>query len=545
MQILRVISQPEAPRVTLKGVSSTKNTMRQPLAGSENRRTMTLNLFSRTFLGASLALPLTLAAQDHASLTTNLYLVNAKSGSSSSTDARPDSLPQAPSAIPPSDSSRTVGGTVIPRATDGALALSLDDAIAFGMKNNYQLEALRSEDRQVRGAILTAENALLPSLTASARTATQEINLAAMGFKPASLAAFGLPAGSIHTIVKVDTTAAQLNLDQTVFNVPTYYLFRASQKAAQATNLGVLNGRGSVTLAIGSAYLKALADTAQIADAQALLKADEVAYNQAKLSHDAGVSPNIDVLRTQVQFQQQQQALISAENTFAKDKIALNRLMGLPAGQELNLTDTVPYADLAELPLADALSLAYTRRKDLLMLEAEVKATEVQRKASRYEYMPTVAVNGYYGVLGETRGLYHGVFNAQGTLKIPIFKEAQFRGEREVADAQLISLRQQIQSLHVTIEQQIRSAMLDVESTAQQVKVAQSNEALAKEELDEVTQRFKAGVDDSLPVVRAQATLADAQNRLISTTFQNNQAKLQLARNTGVVETQYRQYLNR
>jgi len=539
MQILRVISQPPGPRVTLKGVRSTKNTLRQPQTGAEDRRMMTLNLFSRASLAAMLTLPLSLTAQqDHVPAQANLFLSNLKQPAA-------DSLPQAPSSIPPSDASRTLGGTVIPRATDAPLPLSLDDAIAFGMKNNYQLSQLRTEDRQVRGSILTAENALLPSLSVSAQTATQQINLAAMGFKQSTLAAFGLPAGSVKTIVKVDTTAAQINLDQTLFNVPSYYLYRAAQKAADATSLGVLNGRGAVTLSIGTAYLKALADTAQIEDAKALLKADEVAYNQATASHDAGVSPNIDVLRTRVEFQQQQQALIQAENTFAKDKISLNRLMGLPAGQELTLTDTVPYADLAELPLADALTLAYARRKDLLMLQAEVEATMRERKAARAEHLPTLGVNGYYGVLGETRGLYHGVFNAQGTLKIPIFKDAQYKGEREVAEAQLTSLQQQIQSLRVTIEQQIRSSMLDVESTSQRVKVAQSNEALAKEELDEVTERFKAGVDDSLPVVRAQATLADAQNRLISTTFQNNQAKLNLARNTGVVETQYRQYLNR
>jgi outer membrane protein TolC len=52
-------------------------------------------------------------------------------------------------------------------------------------------------------------------------------------------------------------------------------------------------------------------------------------------------------------------------------------------------------------------------------------------------------------------------------------------------------------------------------------------------------------VDDNLPVVQAQATLANAQSRLISTEFQLNQAKLQLARNTGVVETEYKQYLGR
>ena len=117
-------------------------------------------------------------------------------------------------------------------------------------------------------------------------------------------------------------------------------------------------------------------------------------------------------------------------------------------------------------------------------------------------------------MLGETTGLYHGVFNAQGTLKIPIFQEAQFRGEREVADAQLTSLRQQIASLRGTIEQQIRASMLDVASSADLVKVARSNVGLARKHWTIRRSGIRAGVDDSLPVVRAQATLADAQARL-------------------------------
>jgi len=52
-------------------------------------------------------------------------------------------------------------------------------------------------------------------------------------------------------------------------------------------------------------------------------------------------------------------------------------------------------------------------------------------------------------------------------------------------------------------------------------------------------------VDDNLPVVQAQATLAAAQSRLVDTLYQYNQSKLQLARNTGVVESQYKVYLGR
>jgi len=332
------------------------------------------------------------------------------------------------------------GGVTVEQAAPGALPLSLDDAIARGLTRNLQIELDTETERTVHGEILAVGNSLLPSLRATAYTNAEEIDLAALGFKPSSLAAFGFAPGAIKTIVKVDTTDAQLSLDQPLFNLPDYYLYRAAQKAADVASLNLLNTRGAVVLAVGTQYLAALADQAQIANAQALEQADQEVLRQATLSHDAGVGTNLDVLRARVQLQTQQQALVQAENTFAKDKIALNRLIGLPAGQELTFTDTVPYAELAQLPLDQAKALAYQRRKDLLTLEAQLEVAERASKAVKYERIPSVAFSGYYGVLGETHGLYHGVFAAQGILRIPIFEEGRFRGESEVATAQQLAL---------------------------------------------------------------------------------------------------------
>jgi outer membrane protein TolC len=163
-------------------------------------------------------------------------------------------------------------------------------------------------------------------------------------------------------------------------------------------------------------------------------------------------------------------------------------------------------------------------------------------KAERY---PVLEFDGNYGVIGVIGGLYHGVFSATGKVSVPVFKEGQLRGEDEVAAAQAIALRQQIESLRVSIEWQIRAAMLDVQSSNELVKVARSNVDLATEEVQDASDRFRAGVDDNLPVVQAQAVLAAAQSRLVQTLYQYNQSKLQLARNTGVVETQYKAYLGR
>ena len=253
-------------------------------------------------------------------------------------------------------------------ATPGELSLSLDDAITRGLKQNLQVLLANQTERAVRGQISTVFYQLLPNLRATGYTRTQEIDLAALGFKPSSLAAFGFAPGTIHTVLKVDTTSAQLSADQVLFNLPDFYLYAAAKKAANVVTMNTLNTRGGVVQAVGTQYLAALADEAQIANAQALVTADEEVLRQATLAHDAGVGTNLDVLRARVQLQSEQQALVKAQNTFAKDKIALNRLVGLPAEQQLTLTDSVPYADLTEMSLGDTKTLAYQRRKDLLEL---------------------------------------------------------------------------------------------------------------------------------------------------------------------------------
>jgi len=246
-----------------------------------------------------------------------------------------------------------------------------------------------------------------------------------------------------------------------------------------------------------------------------------------------------------VQYQQRQQETVAAQTKLAKDTIQLNRIIGLPAGQQLSLTDTAPLAAFDNFDLDRAKATAYAHRKDFLSLQAQIDVASRELRAVRYQRLPTLAFNGYYGVLGQTTGLYHGVFAATGSLKFPIFNEGQQRGQELQIGSQLTSLRQREADLRVAIDSQIRSSMLDVQSSADLVKYAQSNVDLAQQELSDEQDRFKAGVDDNLPLVDAQTSVVGAQSQLVQALYQYNVAKLQLARNTGVVETRYRTYLGK
>ena len=456
------------------------------------------------------------------------------------------SLPQAPSALV--KPLQLPGGVIVPMEQPGVLSLTLDDAVSTALKGNAQIVLDVQQERFVKAQILTVGNALLPNLQFKAYSQAQEINLTAEGLNINSLKTIVIPGfnvNNIKPIVKVNTTDAEVTLSQALFNVPAYFLYRAAQKASEAANWQTLSARGGAVQQTGMLYLQVLADQAQVSNAQALVNQDQVVYDHAKDELDEGVGIRLDVLRAQVQLQSEQQTLISAENAVAKDKVRLNRSMGQPAGQAIDLVDTVPFAQLDAMSVGDALEIAYVKRKDLRGLEAQLEVAIKTAQAVKYQRLPTLGIGGFYGVLGETTGLYHGVFAAEGQLSVPLFEEAQFRGQKEVAVAQTQALEHAVAARRVDIEGDIRGSMLDVQSAGELVRVSRSSAALSQQALDDATARFTAGVDDDLPVVRAQATLAGAENQVVQSEFQYNVAKLQLARNIGVVETEYRRYLGK
>ena len=123
-----------------------------------------------------------------------------------------------------------------------------------------------------------------------------------------------------------------------------------------------------------------------------------------------------------MEFQNQQQRLIAAENQLAIDKLTLARVIGLPNGQEFQLTDSVPYAPLAEMTLEQALQQAYATRPDYLSAKAQVRPASLSEQAAAAENYPSLSLYTDYGDIGSPNfGTSHGVFTFQASLNRPDF----------------------------------------------------------------------------------------------------------------------------
>jgi outer membrane protein TolC len=244
-----------------------------------------------------------------------------------------------------------------------------------------------------------------------------------------------------------------------------------------------------------------------------------------------------------VELQTQEQAEIAARNQLDKDLILLKREIGIEPGQKIELTDSSPYNELALETPEEVLAIAYQDRQDFQNLKNQLVEFKAAHNAYRSQRLPTLKFSSYYGTSTVDGAGTHGNFTAVGTLSVPLFREARLRGDEDASLAQLQAVRAQLDDLRVHIDQQVRSTLLDVNADAKLVDVARSNVGLAQRALSDETDRVNAGVDDNLPLVTAQATLAGAQSDLVESLYQYNVAKILLARASGVLEQQYRIYL--
>jgi outer membrane protein TolC len=298
-----------------------------------------------------------------------------------------------------------------------------------------------------------------------------------------------------------------------------------------------------VVLTIGNAYLLCIADQARIEAVNAELATSKVSLDQAVAAHDAGTSPKLDMLRAQVDYQNEQQTLISTTNDLAKAKLALARMIGMPLDQQFRLTDSEPYQSLDTIDPQAAFDQALKGRKDLAAAAEQVKAANAQKAAAWTQQLPTASVSGDFGDQGTTVGHSHSTYSATGTISAPILQIAKTRGDEQVAAAAYDSAKSRYSDQIQQVNADIRDSILDIRSAAKLVEAAQSNVDLAKEALSEAQQRFHAGVSDNLPVSQAQSQTEQANDQYISALYQHNVAKLSLARALGIAQSNYKDYL--
>jgi outer membrane protein TolC len=417
------------------------------------------------------------------------------------------------------------------------MTISLPDAINRGLKQNLGALLSSADIRSAHGQRWEQLSALLPHVTASPYVADSQINLTELGIT------FNGPGFSLPTSVgPFSYFDARINMSQSLFDWKAINNERAARQNLKAAEYSYKDARDLVVLAVGYTYLQAIADEARIVTAEAQVNTAQALYDQASDRVKAGTSPAIDALRAKVELQTRQQQLIQARNNFAIQKLTVARVIGLAPGQEFDLTDKSPYQPFEGVTVEDSLKHAYTSRSDYQAALADTRAAELARKAAAAGYLPSLSFDGNYGVGGSHPSTSTQVFDLRGTLAIPIFQGGSVHGDVLQADAKLEQARERLDNIRAQIDADVRTALFNLQSSAEQVAVARSNISLAEETLVQSRDRFTAGVTDTVEVVQSQEAVASAHEQFISSLYNYNFSKISLARAVGLAEEGVKTY---
>ena len=449
------------------------------------------------------------------------------------TSAAPQQIPAAISTA--GTQSPLNGGLPFGSPTAGILPLSIRDAVGSGLRHNLGVALSRQNVRSAESLRLRSLGSLLPHITVQTSEAVHQVNLAAVGFS-------GFP--GVHPIVgPFSVFDVRALYSQSLLNLSEIDEVHAGTENLKAAAQSDKNTRDLVVLICLQLYMQAVAANSRIEAAHTQLRTAETLYELAQNRKTAGFAAGIEVLRAQVQLQAQQQRLMVADNEFAKSKLSLAQAIGLPIGQEFQLTDSIPYEPLDALGLEDAVQEGLRSRGDYQSQLSRVKAAELSRRAASRQRMPSLDLSANYGDIGQRPTSSHGSFGVAVSLRIPVFQGREIEARILEADAQLEQQKAFLESLRARIHYEIRTAFLDLKSAEDRVRVARSSLDLANEQVVQAQDRFAAGVASNIEVVQAQDALAVADENYISSVYAHNLAKAALAGAMGVAEIGYEGFL--
>ena len=226
-------------------------------------------------------------------------------------------------------------------ATGQPATLSYEQAVRLAIDNN--LATLRAHERrnEARGQQEQARAPLLPNVSGVAYQADLTVNLVALGFQPGTF-----PGISRTFLGPFKNFDARLLLSQKVFDLSAIRNYQAGKAGVRVAELGEALAREQVASRTGISYLEALRADRAVVAAEANVELAQALLQLAQDQRNAGVATGVDVTRAQTRLAEQQVGLAQAQTDSEQARLNLQRLIGLPLGSPLTLTDQLRFVDV-------------------------------------------------------------------------------------------------------------------------------------------------------------------------------------------------------
>jgi outer membrane protein len=240
----------------------------------------------------------------------------------------------------------------------------------------------------------------------------------------------------------------------------------------------------------------------------------------------AGQVARSDVIKAEIQFQQQQQAFRDALLAMDNARLALAVLLFPTLNENFTVVDDLAAAT-ALPPFPDVRSMAVRNNPDVRAADEALRAAGHDVRAAKNAFLPSIAFDGVYGIEANEFALHSrvaaqpelGVLPNLGyfitvNLNVPVWDWGGLRSKLHQSETR----QRQAEVTLTQTQRQLMSNLYSMYNEAIGAKAAVDNlqhvADLAAESLRLTTLRYQAGESTALEVVDAQNTLVQARNAM-------------------------------
>lgn len=401
--------------------------------------------------------------------------------------------------------------------------LSLQDAVASALREGTVARLAQSQAERAQIARREALSGLLPQADAKVMQYSESINLATFGFE--------LP-GQPPVIGPFNVTDAQVTAAVQLFNLAAIRYYQASQAGVEASRYRLQQAQNDVTISVARLYVMVQRADAQAAAREANVRLFEQLRKVAQDEFDAGTGTRLDVAQANVQLARAREALLRAQNDRESARIALLNAMGEDQSTEVALT---PLTAPADAPTIDAaLSTAHDQRPELREVEAATKAAELTLSSAKARRIPRLEVGFQGDFAGNTTDEMHSSRRIGGSIVMPLF-HGDIPANIARARLELEDVRTRASEANRSVEQQVRTSILNLQNAEARVAVANETVKVAEDALTISRDRRSAGYGSPVEVDRAEDAYRQAQEDLIAAQADAALASVQVQYATGTL----------
>ena len=412
-------------------------------------------------------------------------------------------------------------GTAAAPVAGDTTVITLDEALKLASERNLDLQVLKARLDQADEISWKAWSGYLPQVKGTGVWQVQpEVVHPAFG-----------------TVQSGEALQGQVEVTQTLFSPALMFGIRAAMKAEEAAALSIGEGRRALLFGVASAYYASASLKQALGVSQRLLEIAQRQEKDARVRFQAGTVAKVALLRAEIDRARAEQDLKRARNTFASAKIALATL--LDRSPDFDVVDP-PSPPLPETPDAEALvGEALRNRQDVRAARAQIGAARATRNAAIGRYFPNVAgfARRQYSDPGSIlTGGENWNWQAGVALQWQILDGGLRESDLREGNAKIAEAEAAARSAEAKVRQEVRQALLDLDSARANAAKAKEQRDLATENLRLVDVSYRAGAATAVELADATAALRTAEAGATAETLGAQLAALRVLQVTGEFE---------